>query len=310
MRSIEASAAKYIKLGEGGDWQNFCVEDGTARLGYYEVPHELGMARDRDGIRQLYLDQGLVKQVASSHARQVIDFYASTDDTIWITFANGFLYWALLEPEVEFLGQNRHDFPQGSRLRHTQSGWSNKSLGGTVLLESDLNGALTSVKSYRGTICDVHAIDYLISKINDRDTDQIIAASKARKQAIAAIKDLVVMLSWPDFELLVDLIFIQSGWRRTSQTGGSQETVDIGLMLPSTGERAFVQIKSRTTQKELEDYIARFEARSESRMFYVYHTSATDLACDNDGITLIDAEQLSKMILEAGMFDWLIERAC
>jgi len=309
MNPIKAANAKYIKLGEGGEWQNLCIEDGTARLGYYEVPHEPGVTEDYKAIRQVFLDRELTQQAASSHARQVVDFYKPADDTLWITFANGDLYWAFLKPEVEFFGHNRHDFPQGSRLRHTQSSWSNQSLKGTVLHEAELNGALTSVKGYRGTICDVKAFDYLLNKINDCEAPQITAARTARNQVLGVIKDLVVMLSWRDFEVLVDLIFSQSGWRRTGQTGGTQETVDIELMLPSTGERAFVQVKSRTSQKQLEEYISRFEGRSESRMFYAYHTTNTDLICSDDRISLIGADHLSKMILEAGLFDWLIERA-
>ena len=309
MNPIKALQAKYIKLGEGGKWQGLCTEDGTARLAYFEVPHELGLTGDSEAIRQVFLDRELAKQAASSHARQVMDFYKSRDETLWITFANGDLYWAFLKPEVEFFGLNSRDFPQGSRLRHTQSGWSNQSLKGTVLRESDLNGALTSVKGYQGTICDVKAFDYLLDKINDRDAPQITAARTARKQVLDAIKDLVVMLSWRNFEVLVDLIFAQSGWRRMGQTGGSQETVDIELMLPSTGERAFVQVKSRTNQKQLEEYISKFEGRSESRMFYAYHTTNTNLVCSDDRISLIGIDQLSKMVLEAGLFDWLIERA-
>lgn len=309
MNPIKASQAKYIKLGEGGKWQGLCIEDGTARMAYFEVPHELGLTGDSEAIRQVFLDRELAKQAASSHARQVMDFYKSRDETLWITFANGNLYWAFLKPEVEFFGGNSRDFPQGSRLRHTQSGWSNQSLKGTVLRESDLNGALTSVKGYQGTICDVKAFDYLLDKINDRDAPQITAARTARKQVLDVIKDLVVMLSWRNFEVLVDLIFAQSGWRRMSQTGGSQETVDIELMLPSTGERAFVQVKSRTNQKQLEEYISKFEGRSESRMFYAYHTTNTDLVCSDERISLIGIDQLSKMVLEAGLFDWLIERA-
>ncbi len=309
MEPIKASQAKYIKLGEGGEWQDLCIKDDTLRLAYYEIPHELGLKGDSEGIKQIFLDRDMIQQTASNHARQVMDFYDKAEDTLWITFANGYLYWAFLKPEIEFFGHNRRDFDHGSRLRNTQSGWSNKSLGGAILHEAELNGALTSVKAYRGTICDVKAIEYLLDRINDREAAQIVAARTAQKQAIDAIKDLVVMLNWRDFELLVDLIFTQSGWRRISETGGFQETVDIELMLPSTGERAFVQVKSRTNQRELDDYIARFEARSESRMFYVYHTSAADLVCSDERILLIGADQLSEMILEAGLFNWLIERA-
>lgn len=309
METINASKAKYIKLGSGGEWQDMCLADGTARMGYYEVPHALGQAADHDGIKQLYIDRGSIPRTATSHARQVIDFYDQGADTLWITFANGYLYWAFLEPAVEFIGSDKALYQNGSRLRRTMSGWSNLSLGGDVLLESNLNGKLTSVKSYRATICEVSELDYLLDRINDREASQISAAKEARTQTLKAIQDLVALLGWRDFELLVELIFDQSGWRRMSETGGVQETVDIELSLPSTGERAFVQIKSRTRQAELDDYVARFDARSESRMFYVYHTKSGSLEISDQRVSVIGPDRLSEMILEAGLFDWLIGRA-
>jgi hypothetical protein len=42
--------------------------------------------------------------------------------------------------------------------------------------------------------------------------------------------------------MLVDLVFANSGWRRIGRVGKTQKTVDIELMLPTTGERAFVQV--------------------------------------------------------------------
>jgi hypothetical protein len=46
-----------------------------------------------------------------------------------------------------------------------------------------------------------------------------------------------------DFETLVDLVFSTSGWRRQGVVGKTQKTLDLDLILPSTGERAFVQVK-------------------------------------------------------------------
>jgi hypothetical protein len=38
-----------------------------------------------------------------------------------------------------------------------------------------------------------------------------------------------------DFETLVDLVFFTSGWRREGIVGKTQKTLDIDLVLPSTG---------------------------------------------------------------------------
>ena len=40
--------------------------------------------------------------------------------------------------------------------------------------------------------------------------------------------------------------------------GDGLKTTDIELLLPVTGERAMVQVKSQTSQAQLDDYIAAF----------------------------------------------------
>jgi hypothetical protein len=55
--------------------------------------------------------------------------------------------------------------------------------------------------------------------------------------------EMMRLLEPRDFETLVDLMFSTSGWRR-GIIGNTQKTLDLDLLLPSTGERAFVQVKS------------------------------------------------------------------
>ena len=127
---------------------------------------------------------------------------------------------------------------------------------------------------------------------------------------ITAIVGLMRLLTWQDFELLVDLIFSASGWRRVGVIGRVQKTVDLELLLPSTSERAFVQIKSQADAVSLRDYVRRFEkANLYDRMFFVWHTSS--IITDEDeanGITLIGPERLARMCLDAGLASWLREK--
>lgn len=299
------TGAKYIKLGEGGRWEDLCLEEGTLRFQYAEVPHESALAGDRAKIREIYFQEGLPSKKASDHARQVLDFYHAGQDTLWITFANGYLWWCFAEEEVTYLGP---DSKEGIRLRKTVDGWRNHSLKGVPLRVSELNGNLTKVASYRMTICNVTPLKYLIAKINDEEVPEVAAARRARESLLDSTQDLLKLLPWRDFELLVDLVFSQSGWRRIGESGGTQKTVDIELVLPSTGERAFVQVKSRTDQAQLNDYIGRLSHRDESRMFYVYHSSEAALSCEDPRVALIGPDRLSEMILNAGLFDWLLKK--
>ena len=305
-----ATSAKYIKLGAGGLWDQRCLrEEGTLRFGYHEVPHDLVLEQDLEKLKQFFADRGGKGAAPANHARNVWDFYFAEPETLWITFSDGYLWWCFARPEVEYLLNEAGDpDPEGSRLRHTVDGWHNKSVGGKPLLMRDLNGALTSLASYQMTVCTVRPFDYLLRKINDEELPQVVEAQSCRDAMHDSIKSLMKLLTWKDFELLVDLIFSQSGWRRTGETGGSQKTVDIELELPSTGERAFVQVKSRTNEQQFDRYVEELAGRLEGRMFYAYHSGPANLACEEQSVTLLGPDELAAMVLDAGLFNWLLDK--
>jgi hypothetical protein len=55
--TIAAKAACYIKLGRAGELEARCLQEGTLRVRYYKVPHEMALQGDRDSIRKLYLQE-------------------------------------------------------------------------------------------------------------------------------------------------------------------------------------------------------------------------------------------------------------
>lgn len=307
---IGATDARYIKLGREGCWEQLCLEDGTLRLGYSNIPHDLAASGDKDMLRQYFVDQGHKPPTATSHTNQVLSFYETGPETIWITFSAGYLWWAIADGPVEYLGGSEEATERrDSRLRRTRDGWHNCSIGGMPLRIPELNGALTQTAAYRMTICKVDQLDYLIRKINDRDLPEVASARSAQTTLLQSITDLMRLLTWRDFELLVELVFSESGWRRVSANGGTQKTIDIELVLPTTGESAFVQVKSKTDQAQLDDYIERFAERDDARMFYVYHTSKTALASTNDGVVIVGPDRLAEMVMDTGLFNWLLKKA-
>lgn len=308
---VAADKARYIKLGPKGAWERKAIDDGVLLFGYQSVPHELALGGDLDALTQFFLNQGRGKGTARRHAIQVLDFYTLGKDTLWITFADGYLWWCIATPGVEDLGHDDETADrEGSRLRNTIDGWHNESVGGNKLYMNELNGGLVQTQRFQGTICDVKLFDYLLRKINDEELPEIIRGKEAQKQACQSVEELMTLLTWRDFEILVDLVFSSSGWRRVGQAGGTQKTLDLDLILPSTGERAFVQIKSRTSQAELDDYLERFETEPSDRMFYVYHTAPTELCCGGiSGCNLIGSARLAEMVLDAGLFSWLLRKA-
>ena len=88
--------------------------------------------------------------------------------------------------------------------------------------------------------------------------------------------------------------------------GKAQKTLDLDLVLPSTGERAFVQVKSKTGSRELAAYVAKIEDGPYDRMFYVFHSG--EAATDDPRVTVVGPEQLAELVVDAGLVSWLIQR--
>lgn len=309
LQRIKARKSRYIKLGEKAEWEKLCFQDGTLRLGFYEAPHEYGLAGDRNAIAEIYRSWGRNRATATSYANQVGAFYDEPEDTLWITFANGYLYWCQACTDVEFLGQDKPAFPTGSRLRRTKAGWHNTDIAGRALAIPDITGKLLVTSAYRSTICLIKDHQRLVALINGETGATRDQALAARAAAIDILKTMITDLHWKDFEVLVELIFAQSGWRRLGGTGGTQKTVDIELELPITGERAFVQVKARTSPAQLSEYIDRMSAHHARRMFFVYHTCEIPLATSRPDVTILDIEALAEKAFSAGLFDWLINKA-
>jgi hypothetical protein len=187
----------------------------------------------------------------------------------------------------------------GNRRRATVDGWHSRSVKGTPLTSDRISGHLLKVQMFQGTICRVKPLEYLLRKLNDELSPEVAAAEEAERALMDAIVRLMRLLTWQDFEFLVDLMFSASGWRRIGVVGRVPKTVD--LELPTTGERAFVQVKSQASNDDLQDYADRFDpAELYDHMFFVWHTGTITAGDAFDRITLVGPERLSRMVLDGG----------
>lgn len=296
---MDAKRAYYIKLGQGGEWEAEAIGDGTLCFGYHQTPHDLCVAGAWDQVRDFWALQRSDAGAATRDMNQIRIFYEADEDDLFITFAHGLLYWCRPRGPVEVL-------ENGGRRRRTVDGWHSRSVNGVPLTVDRLSGHLLKVQMFRGTICKVGPFAYLLRKLNDEASPDVRAAEDAEQALMRALVGLMRLLTWQDFELLVDLVFSTSGWRRVGESGRTQKTVDLELVLPTTGERAFVQVKSQASTQSLRDYEARFEtATVYDRMFFVYHSGTIGAPPANDKIILVGPERLSRMILDAGLSSWL-----
>jgi hypothetical protein len=307
--AITCSDARYIKFGGGGTWTQISLNNGELHFGYAQAPHELGLAHDRQGIKDFYLAQGLDARRAAGVARQVTDFYGLGADCLWITFANGDLWWAFAAPEVKWLGPSKNG-EHGERVRKSIGGWRNTDVNGKRLAEHELSTKLTQVKNYRQTICEVRARDYLLRKINGHEHPLVLDAQKKRQALITTLSKAICELNWADFETLVDIVFARSGWHRTSAVGGKQKTIDLELEQPTTGERIAVQVKSKASQKTLLDYIKRTDALgSYDRLFFVCHSPTSTIeAPEGSDVHVWTGAELAANVMKVGLHDWVLEK--
>lgn len=300
VKKISPSDVKYIKLGPGGKWEAECIDTGIIKFGYHETPNQLCIDGKWAEVHEIWkIIRGSKTGTATSDLNQIKVFYTAQEDTVFITFYGGFLYWCRPTGDVTVL-------QDGSRIRQTIDGWHNRSINGTIFTISSINGELNATHGFRGTICNVKKAEYVIRKINDDYSPEIIEFDLAETSYLNSIRQLCKLLTWQDFELLVDLIFSQSGWRRVGSLGKTQKTIDLVLELPTTRENALVQVKSIADNATLDEYVKKFhECDAYDRMFFVWHSGPLNEEQQIDGVTLIGPEKLSEIILESGLTRWL-----
>ncbi len=308
---VALATIRYIKLGPGGAWEAASLDGGRIDWGDSEDPHACALAQDWAGAKQVYLDLNLLPATATSHLRELMDFYTLGRDCLWITFARGHLWWGFAEPDVFRTGvANAYE---GASYRNVVGGWRNTDVEGRPLTMEGLSSKLTQLAGYRRTICNVAASDYLLRRINAEEEPVVTAARAARQALVDASEALIRQLHWADFETFVDLIFSRAGWRRVSRLGGRMKDIDLILEQPLTGERASVQVKSAADQSVLNACVSAFEANaSASRFFFVCHSPRSALSPSTSGDRPVDVwtiERLASAAVDQGLTDWLIERA-
>jgi hypothetical protein len=118
------------------------------------------------------------------------------------------------------------------------------------------------------------------------------------------VKNLIASLSPKDFEHLIDMILIRSGWDRVSTLGKMQEGIDLDVENPAINERAFVQVKSTAGQSELDDYLKRFYARRElyGRMIFAVHSPRGELKAPADpAVRIWTGHETARLVVRLGL---------
>lgn len=303
--SIRPACVRYIKLGPNNLWFEDCLANGRIDFGHHAVPHGSALSGDWDAVRAVWsADTSPAK--ASDFLREVKDFYSQGSDCLWITFAQGRLWWAFAEADVIL-----HDQPDegtASRYRRVIGSWRSLDRFGQSLLMSDISSKLTKTAAYRQTLCRVQAEDYAVRLINGEEDPAVVRARAAQEAFGEALLPIIRSLHETDFEVLTDLLFNRLGWVRVSALGGLQKDTDLILEQPATKTRALVQVKSAADQSVLDDYAMRFADMRADTSFFICHSPRGELVA-NDNMHVWTGPELAERVVQAGLVDWVLTRA-
>ena len=91
---IKTNKVLFIKLGNQGEWESECIEKtNTLKLGFIESDFQTCLKRDWDKVRDDYLKLLNSESLATRVVNQIKSFFEEPEDTIWITFFKGKLWW-------------------------------------------------------------------------------------------------------------------------------------------------------------------------------------------------------------------------
>jgi hypothetical protein len=305
--------AKYIKLGTSGGLERECFQGDYIWLDNREIPHDLVIERDFVKLKRFIEEARKKNEFLTKKVRQVIQFYDAGPETLWITFTDGLLWWAVASKNVEYIESDSKTFSYGTRFKKVLTpGWKCTSLAGEQLYMNSLSGKLTKTAFFLGTLCQIKsgAFEYLLSKIQDKETRLIKETKTMQKNLIILARKLLQELTWSDFELLVDLIFTNAGWLRQSRVGGKQKSIDMIYINRISKETAIVQVKSATNQSTLDKCLIDLQKFNAEHIFYVYHTSVGQLNSYQRTVHLLGPDELAEKVVNDGFIEWLIKITC
>lgn len=302
---IDFKKALFIRLGEKGSWAQECIDKGVIRLSFKNPYHQECLKGNWGVLKKYWIANGKAKK-ATDYTNQVINFYTADSKVLWVTFHNRKLYYCFSEPLIKEL------YLGGERERPVISKWSCEDIEGNELTFDRLSTKLTKTQGYQGTICGINEIEYLKNKINVIKSEQLILVEQNQKNLINSIIPLLQDLNWYDFELLVDLIFTNSGWKRIERRGGAEESIDLDLLMPINNRRAFVQVKSKSTFQEYENYLSKFDTLNQYNEFYYFVNVVEDKRLleliNKESESIFSGYKLAKLVLSCGLLNWVIEK--
>lgn len=303
---VEFEKAYFIKLGSCSKWAKNCFETNRIRIGWKNIPINLIRQKEWEEIYRINRITAKDDGSATRDSNALKNIIEANEKTIFITFENSVMFWS--KPS----NINTVDEDDISKFRLVDGSWSNKDVSGNLLYINKLPGAITKVQRFSGTSCSVRDVEILRRLINCQTSEYYKNICKAKEVLEKSIEISIKDLHWKDFELLVDLIFRETGLKRISVLGESMKFVDLELKHPITGDLYQVQIKSATTKKQFQKYVMDFDSDNYRRLFYVVHTCDDDITdhslLEGKDVEVWTVKEIAIAVVKYGLVEWVIEK--
>lgn len=306
MDKINFQKAYYIKLGLGGEFAKNSIENGFIRFGYDEISTDIILRGDEGEIkretRRVYNERNRTR-----HFNALWNIINANELVLFITFYDSKLWYC-------FGRKSKIKEDNISRYKETQNGWKCKNIKGEYLYLSEITGIITKKQGFRGALSEFYGDDLIILKnlINGEHSEEFLELQKIKKDLVVSAAKCIQKLHWKDFEVLVDLIFRHSGWKRVSMLGGNMADIDLELQAPITNNRYCVQIKSQLNKKKFVECAKNFSGVGYKKLYFFVHDPEKDLEEFNNtygNVELIFKEEIAKMAIEAGLMEWLAQKS-
>ena len=310
MNTIDFENAYYIKLGRGGKWVDSSIGQKKLRIGWsHQTIQDINEGRWPEILGQLQQeskDKGVTdKGVATRDCNALRLIAESGEQDIWITFHSCRLWWGRLGKPGVFRDEI-------SKYRELIDDWSDNDKDGKPLLVSMIPGAISQLQGFRGTACRVKEVEQLRRLLNCQPSEAYLQIDHSRQALVDAVEKGIRNLHWRDFEILVDLVFTRSGWRRQTPVGETLKDVDMELVDPITGDIYQVQVKAQAGLPEFKECAARFDRDACRRFYFVVHSPSPELAkhrpSEDEAVELFTPQRTAAMVVNLGLVDWLMAK--
>jgi hypothetical protein len=312
MERIEFSRAFYIKLGVGGKLEGSSIKENKARIGWAFLHLEEINGRDWEAIKKKHKGEWANKAAEAKDINALKLIVDSTSDVIWITFHASQLWWCRF-------GESGIKEDSVSKFRLLAGKWSNLDINGHPLLVNQIPGNISKTQGFHGVVCEVKEVDDLKRLLNNNPSEEYELISSAKEELGNQIKSGLRRLYWKDFEILVDLLFHNAGWRRISLVGETMKDVDMELEEPITTFLYQVQVKAQATVEEFEycaekfeNSVVNFSHGKIKKLYFIVHSPDKKLEEYNlekyKDVELILPDKLASMVVEFGLTDWLLKK--